>query len=150
MAYRPIETGGSFMVGSLKIEPLEVNHKVPCLGFVVSDGPISVAITGDTANMDGFWKAIDGRKLSALLIECAFPSELSELADMSHHLTPSLLSTELRKFGQADCEILVVNIKPSYRQSVLNELADLKIANLKPMEVGKEYEWTANSLHQVT
>ena len=150
MEYRPFKVGEVFNVGELAIEPLEVNHKVPCSGFVVSDGPVSVAITGDTSNMDGFWEAIRNRQLSALLIECAFPNELSELADMSHHLTPALLSSELKKLKQSNCEILVVNIKPTYRQVVLEELAALGIANLAAMSVGREYAWNSNSLHQVS
>lgn len=150
MDYRPFEQGETFQIGDLVFDALEVNHKVPCSGFVVSEGSVSIAITGDTADMDGFWEAIDGRRLAALLIECAFPNELAELADMSHHLTPVSLSSELKKFRQPDCEILVGNIKPSYRQVVLNELRDLGISNLNPMEVGRSYEWNTTSLHQVT
>ena len=125
-------------------------HKVPCSGFVVSDGSVSIAITGDTANMDAFWKAVSNRPLNALLIECAFPDELSELAEMSHHLTPKGLARELEKFGQTGCEVLVVNIKPSYREAVLRELEALDIPNLDPMEVGRGYEWNSNSFHHVT
>lgn len=150
MEYRPFEQGETFQIGDLVFEALEVNHKVPCSGFVVSEGSVSIAITGDTSNMDRFWKAIDGRKIAALLIECAFPNELSELADMSHHLTPAMLSSELEKFRQPDCEILVVNIKPSYREVVLHELRDLGIQTLRPMDVGRSYEWKSTSLHQVT
>ena len=148
--YRPFKQGESFKVGDLVFDAIEVNHKVPCSGFVVSDGPVSIAITGDTANMDRFWEAVSERPISALLIECAFPDELSELADMSHHLTPMALAKELEKFRQSDCDILVVNIKPSYRTTVLRELEELRIPNLSIMEVGREYEWNSDSLHQVT
>lgn len=150
MEYRPFEQGQSFQVGGLVFDAVEVNHKVPCSGFVVSDGSVSIAITGDTANMDAFWKAVSNRSLNALLIECAFPDELSELAEMSHHLTPKGLARELEKFGQTGCEVLVVNIKPSYREAVLRELEALDIPNLDPMEVGRGYEWNSNSFHHVT
>jgi cAMP phosphodiesterase len=150
MEYRPFQQGQSFRVGGLVFDAVKVNHKVPCSGFIVSDGPVSIAITGDTANMDGFWEVVAERPIKALLVECAFPDELSELAEMSHHLTPTGLANELEKFEHAACEILVVNIKPSYRQTVLREIEALGIPNLRPMEVGREYEWTSNSLHQVT
>lgn len=150
MEYRPFEPGQRFQIGGLVFNAVEVNHKVPCSGFIVSDGLVSVALTGDTANMDGFWDAAGRNSLAALLIECAFPNALSELAEMSHHLTPASLALELEKFDQPECEILVVNIKPSYRNKVLQEIKDLGIPNLKPMEVGQSYEWTSNSLHQVT
>jgi cAMP phosphodiesterase len=150
MEYRPFEQGNRFQIGGLVFDALEVNHKVPCSGFVVTEGAVSIAITGDTANMDGFWAAVAERSITALLIECAFPDELSELADMSHHLTPLGLAKELEKFRQPGCEILVVNIKPSYRETVLREIEALGIPNLRPMDVGREYEWNSNSLHQVT
>ena len=150
MEYRPFGQGETFQVGDLIFEALEVNHKVPCSGFVVSDGRLSVAITGDTANMDDFWDALSNRPVAALLIECAFPDELSELADMSHHLTPKGLARELAKFEQPGCEVLVVNIKPSYRLEVLREIAALGIPNLTAMDVGREYVWNSNSLHHVT
>jgi cAMP phosphodiesterase len=149
MEYRPFGSGETFQVGDLTFEALEVNHKVPCSGFVVSDGSVSIAITGDTADMDDFWDVISNRSLTALLIECAFPDELSELAEMSHHLTPKSLARELAKFEQSGCEILVVNIKPSYRLDVMREIDALGVPRLTPMDVGREYEWSSNSLHQV-
>lgn len=142
MEYRPFEQGQSFQIGNLRFDALEVNHKVPSSGFIVSDGGISVAITGDTANMDGFWDEIAKREVSALLIECAFPNELAELAEMSHHLTPRTLASELENVRH-ECEIFVLNIKPSYRDVVIRELMDLGVAALKPMEVGRDYEWSS-------
>jgi cAMP phosphodiesterase len=150
MVYRPFEQGTTFNIGDLQFRPLEVNHKVPCSGFVISDGTASIAITGDTANMEDFWAAVADIELSALMIECAFPNELSELADMSRHLTPITLAAELKKFQKPDCEIFVVNIKPSYRARVLSQIAGVGLTNVKAMEIGTTYDWGKGLFHQVS
>ena len=150
MDYRPFEQGGSFRIGELVFESVEVNHKVPCSGFVISDESASIAVTGDTANMDSFWDAISLRKLSALLIECAFPNELAELAEMSCHLTPQTLARELQKFSDPHCEVFVINIKPSYREAVLREINELGLDNVTDLGVGKTYEWTRNLFRQAS
>ena len=150
MEYRVFHQGIDFSIEELTFRPLEVNHKVPCSGFVVSDGSVSIAITGDTADMDGFWDAVYELNLTALLIECAFPNELAELAEMSRHLTPISLANELKKFRNANCDVFVVNLKPSYRDVILKQIADLGLSNIAALEAGKDYEWKRESLHQAT
>lgn len=150
MEYRQFAQGESFQVGELLFESLEVNHKVPCSGFIISDDSSSIAITGDTWSMDSFWTALSRRKLSALLIECAFPDELMDLAEMSRHLTPKTLAAELEKFEDSDCEVFIINVKPSYRESVLRQLSLLNSPRIKDLEVGRTYEWTGESLGQTT
>ncbi|MEO5858900.1 MAG: 3',5'-cyclic-nucleotide phosphodiesterase [Pyrinomonadaceae bacterium] len=141
MEYIPFVQGGTFKVGELLFESVEVNHRVPCSGFVISDDSCSIAITGDTANMDSFWSSLASRRISALLIECAFPDELAELAEMSCHLTPSTLAAELEKFQDPESDVFIINIKPSYRESVLKEISSLAISRIKDLEVGRIYEW---------
>lgn len=142
MEYREIEPNAAFSVGDLTLRAISVNHKVPCSGFIVSDNSSSIAITGDTAGMDGFWPSVEGiDDLAALLIECAFPNRLSELAAMSYHLTAESLRTELEKFSNLNCPIYAINIKPAYREEVVAEIAALDIADLAVLEVGHTYEW---------
>ena len=142
MRYQPFEADDEFFVRHLRIKSIAVNHKVASVGFVVSDGKTAFALTGDTAEMDGFWQNINAEKnLSALLIECAFPNELEKLSETSHHLTPRRLQRELAKFNRRECAIYVVNIKPMYRDEVVRQIEELKIENLQILEVGQVYEW---------
>jgi cAMP phosphodiesterase len=140
LEYSAIEPGKAFKAAHLNILPVKVNHKVPSAGFVISDGSSRIAITGDTAEANGFWDVINGAgQLDALLIECAFPDEMASLADISHHLTPGRLNRELEKFKQ-ECPVYAVNIKPMYREAVLRELAALD-RKVEPLTVGKTYEF---------
>lgn len=140
MKYHRFELGESFRVEHLDVSAVAVNHKVPAVGFIFTDGNTKLAISGDTAEMDGFWTSVNQEKsFDALLIECAFPTRLSELAQISHHMTPTRLKVELEKFEDKNCPVYVINIKPSYYDEILTELHELKIENLKVLEVGKEY-----------
>jgi cAMP phosphodiesterase len=139
--YLSIEDGKEFVVCDLRFTPVAVNHKVPSMGFVVSDGGSTFALTGDTAEMDDFWKTVNAQdKIDLLLIECAFPDEFDELAAISHHLTPKKLAIEIAKFSHLDCPIRVINIKPGYRDTVVHQLGELNIERLEVFEIGRDHE----------
>ncbi len=141
-SYIPFEIGKTFKVEHLEVKAIGVNHKVPSVGFIVNDQNSKFAITGDTAEMSKFWEVVNNEKdLNALMIECAFPDRLKELADVSHHLTPKKLSDELKKFQNKDCPIYVINIKPMYYEEIIKDLSSMKLANLEVLEVGKIYNF---------
>jgi hypothetical protein len=97
-------------------------------------------MSGDTSAMDQFWPSINTVvDLKALLIECAFPNDLQDLAEISHHLTPRSLAAELEKF-ERDCPIHIINIKPAFRDTIIEQIYDLKIANIVIFEVGRIYD----------
>ena len=142
LEYRAFEIETSFSIKHLSFRAIEVNHKVQTVGFLINDDVSKIALTGDTSEMDRFWRIVNAEKpLAAILIECAFPDELKDLALISHHLTPSILASELKKFENQDCPIYVINIKPAYREKTVKQIEDLKIKNLKILEVGKIYKW---------
>lgn len=141
MEYRPFCREKPFNVSHLKIRAIEVNHKVPSTGFIISDEKTSIALSGDTAEMTGFWEEVNGTEnISAVLLECAFPDELEALANLSHHLTPSRVAAELSKC-RVDCPVYIVNLKPMYRDQIIRQLAHLKIEQLEILQVGRVYEW---------
>lgn len=137
MEYCPFEPEREFVVRHLRVVAVRVNHKVPSVGFVISDEENTVALSGDTAENGRFWECVNRIKnLSAILVECAFPNELNDLAGISYHLTPQKLELELRKLT-LDCPVYVINIKPMYFELVTRQIADLEIENLQVLEVGK-------------
>ncbi len=142
LKYCPFEIGREFEVEHITVKAVEVNHKVPAVGFVVSDGKTKFAFSGDTSEMENFWDVVnDESDLDGLLIECAFPNRLDELAQISHHMTPKRLNEELDKFGHIDCPIYVINLKPMYHEEIRGELSDSVVPNLRVLEVGKCYDW---------
>ena len=142
LEYCPFEINEKFNVKHLQIKPIEVNHKVPSVGFIITDGKSTIAISGDTASSNNFWKELNKQeKLDAIFVECAFPDYLDELAEASHHLTPKLLKTELKKLKHSETPIYLINLKPMYRKDTISEVSKLKIENLHILEIGKVYEF---------
>ncbi|HMT07372.1 MAG TPA: 3',5'-cyclic-nucleotide phosphodiesterase [Pyrinomonadaceae bacterium] len=142
LEYRPFDFDVSFQIGSLEFTAIAVDHHGPSAGFIVRDGSSVVAFTGDTSATVEFWSALNREvALDAVFIECAFPDRLGELAEKSHHLSPSLLASELEKLAAPTNHIFVSNIKASYRDEVVDEIERLRIPNLEVLTVDKIYEF---------
>lgn len=142
MEYVPIPVDREIKVAHLTISAIPVNHIVPTVGLIVSDGHSTVAFSSDTAETEGFWDAINrAPHVDALLIEASFPNSMAKLAEVSRHFTPASLGAELNKLNHNGLDILAVHLKPAYRQTIIEELDALNIPKLKVMEPGKTYHW---------
>jgi len=142
MEYVPIPIGKPFTVAHLNVVAVPVNHIVPTVGLVVSDGQKSVAFSSDTAETDEFWKILNEMKdLDALLIEASFPNRMAKLAEVSRHFTPASLGQELKKLTHNGMDIMAVHLKATYRDEIIAQLNALNIPKLSAMEPGRVYEW---------
>ena len=142
MQYVPIPIGRPFRVAHLNVVAVPVNHIVPTVGLVVSDGQKSVAFSSDTAETEEFWKILNDMKdLDALLIEASFPDRMAKLAEVSRHFTPASLGQELKKLTHNGMDIMAVHLKATYRDEIIAQLNALNIPKLSAMEPGRVYEW---------
>lgn len=142
IAYNPFVRGSRFQVRHLAVQSIAVNHKVSATGFVISDGTSSIAITGDTAETDDIWRACNAApNLKAVLVECAFPDELTGLAAASFHLTPATLANELAKLHGRDFPVYIINLKPMFRDKIVDEISALGIDGVELLELQKVYEF---------
>jgi ribonuclease BN (tRNA processing enzyme) len=142
MEYVPIRPGEEFEVAHLKVTAVNVNHIVPTVGLVVTDGEKTLAFSSDTAETEDFWTLVNNTpRLDALFIEASFPNSMAKLAEVSRHFTPASLSNELRKLDHNGIDILTVHLKPAYRAKLIEELDALGIPRLSVMEPGRVYEW---------
>ena len=142
MQYVPIPSGREFPVAHLKVTAIPVNHIVPTVGLLISDGRSTVAFSSDTAETEEFWNVINRTAgMEALMIEASFPDSMSELAEVSRHFTPASLGRELLKLNHNGLDILAVHLKPAYRDTIIDELEALNISKLRVMEPGRVYDW---------
>ena len=142
MEYVSFTLGREFKVAHLTCTAVSVNHIVPTVGLLVSDGKTTVAFSSDTAETEELWRVINAAsQLDALFIEASFPDSMAGLARASKHLTPAMLRGELGKLDHNGMDILAVHLKPAYREKVVAELKQLKIERLSVMEPGRVYEW---------
>jgi ribonuclease BN (tRNA processing enzyme) len=142
MEYVPIKVGEEFKVAHLTARAIPVNHIVPTVGVIITDGKCTVAFSSDTSETDEFWKVVNSLpRLDAVLIEASFPNSMAKLAEVSRHFTPAALDAELQKLKHNGPEILAVHLKPAYRETILEELKALNRPKLKVIEPGKTYSW---------
>lgn len=142
MEYVPFRTGEEFSVAHLRVTAVPVNHIVPTVGMVVTDGERTLAFSSDTYQTKEFWELVNRTPhIDALLIEASFPNEMAQLAEVSRHFTPATMKEELRKMEHKGMDILTVHLKPTYRETLVKELTELAIPKLSVMEPGRIYEW---------
>jgi 3',5'-cyclic-nucleotide phosphodiesterase len=108
----------------LTVIPVPVHHTVPTVGFIVHDGTGVLVFSGDTGPTEQLWAlARDMGRVQAIVVETSFPNRLEALAEVSGHLTPSLLARELDKMPP--CPVWIYHIKPMFHDETVNELTRL-------------------------
>ncbi len=75
MEYVPIPVGEPFPVAHLTVTAVPVNHIVPTVGLIVSDGKKSVAFSSDTAETEEFWKLVNQAQASRCVTDRSVVSE---------------------------------------------------------------------------
>jgi ribonuclease BN (tRNA processing enzyme) len=136
---RPFPVGRPFRAGRYQVHAVPVHHPVESMGFVLSDGRSSIAISGDTGPTFAFWKRVNReRRLRALFVETSFPNSMQGLADRSGHLTPRTLSQELGKLNRDGCPIFLYHLKPAFRSELRRDLSRLKLDGVRVLQMGEE------------
>ncbi|MBU8898192.1 3',5'-cyclic-nucleotide phosphodiesterase [Corallococcus sp. H22C18031201] len=131
--------GSTFEVGPYTVRSVPVSHPVESCGFIVSKGGAALAMSGDTGPTDKLWKALNETKnLKALLLEASFPNSLQPLADISGHLTPRTVASELQKFDRKGASVLLYHLKPAFVSQLKKELAGLPV---EVLELGDTFEF---------
>jgi cAMP phosphodiesterase len=140
MSYHPLPLGKPVRIAHFQITAVATNHPVPTVGLLVEDAHSTVVFGSDSAQTDEIWAlANQSPNLKAVLVEASYPNELEALAERSGHLTPASLKAELEKLRAREIQILAVGLKPSYRETIIQELAALGDARISVMAPGKEY-----------
>lgn len=136
---KSFRAGSTFQIGRYTVQSIPVSHPVESCGFVLSDGKMSLAMSGDTGPTDRLWKVLNQVKnLKALLVETSFPNALQKLADLSGHLTPATVRSELAKFHRNGAEVLIYHLKPAFVSQLKRELAELPV---EVLELGDTFEF---------
>jgi cAMP phosphodiesterase len=139
LTIRTFDPTRRFKIGRYTVQPAPVSHPVESVGFVVSDGASSIAVSGDTGPTTVFWRKVNAaRNLKALLVETSFPNKLQGLADVSGHLTPQTLAGELAKVKRNGYPVLVYHLKPAYAAELKRDLAALRLPDLRVLSLGEE------------
>lgn len=135
----PVTPGQELEVEGLRILPVPVDHQVPTVGYIVSDGRSTAVFGADSAPTEAIWKA--AREYPAprsVFIETSFPNSMKRLAELSFHLTPEMVGAEYAKMPPLE-NLFIIHIKPRFRAAIEQELAALRIPGLKIVEGDEVY-----------
>ena len=119
-----IELYKTYTFDNCTLKAIPVNHTVATCAYVIEKPLFSFLYAPDTYLCDTLWEEINTNpKIDSLMIDLSFPSASGALAQVSGHLTPSLLAQGLQK---CDKEILVyaIHLKEAYRQEIVQEVRE--------------------------
>jgi ribonuclease BN (tRNA processing enzyme) len=140
LAFRRFDVGDVLTLKGRRIEVLPALHTVPACGFAVipPEGGAWV-FTGDTAPNPALWARLRSLPVASLVIETAFSDEEVGLAELSRHLSPSMLARELGQLGSKNTEVYITHIKPGEVERVMSEIARAGLVNsLSALQTGQE------------
>ena len=141
LAYKPFPAGTFVNLAGLKIKAIPMNHPVPAVGFLVSDGKTSFIYSADTGPNEGLWaEAKKVKNLKGIIVDTSFPNDMDFVAGLSGHFTPAQLHADLTKAKVPNSmQIFVYHIKPVHKHRVIKELRALGRKNVKILQEGKTY-----------
>lgn len=126
-------------VEGLRVTPVPVDHVVPTFGFLIEDSSAAVLWSSDTGATVRLWEiANQTPKLKAIFLETSFDSSKQKLADLSGHLTPRSLVTELRKL-ELEVPVLLHHLKPPCVEEIRREVKALYLPRVEFVEQGRTY-----------
>jgi cAMP phosphodiesterase len=143
LKYAPMPVDKAVNIAGLKVKAIPMNHPVPAVGFVVSDGKSGFIYSADTGPNEALWnEARNVKNLTGIIVDTSFPNSLEAIADVSGHFTPAQLHQDLTK-AKIDnrVPIYIYHIKPVYKKKVLAELKSLGRKNVKILQERKTYKF---------
>jgi len=130
-----------FVVEGVSYTPIRVNHVVPTHGFLIQQEGAALLWSSDTGATERLWEIANATaNLRAVALETSFDNAYQDLADMSLHLTPQGLASELKKL-QRRVPVLVHHLKPAFIEKIRQEIAELGNPDLEFLQQGKTYRF---------
>jgi ribonuclease BN (tRNA processing enzyme) len=124
LVYSPLAVGERLQCAGRDIEVLPAIHTVPAVGYAVLGEEGWWVYTGDTGPNPALWVRLNQLNgLSMLVIETAFSSRESQLAERSLHLSSDTLVSELSQWHPLqECPVFITHTKPLETEAILQEI----------------------------
>jgi HD-GYP domain-containing protein (c-di-GMP phosphodiesterase class II) len=118
----------SYPIDDVILTPFKTNHTDGSCGYRIEKEGYGVLFTSDTYRCEKIWEILENNPhIHALIIDVSFPSDYSRLAENSKHLTPKILSEELRQCNRQDFSVYPIHLKSLFKQTIIHELKELGI-----------------------
>jgi len=130
-----------FEVGGVRFTPIPVDHLVPTFGYLIEKDGASFLWSSDTGPTKRLWEVANrAQNLKAMALEVSFDNSLQPIADLSLHLTPRTVESELRHL-ERKVPVLLHHLKPTCIGKIEDEIRALGNPDLHFLEQGKTYEF---------
>ncbi len=127
LEFIPVKEGERVRLRDIIIEPVKVSHTVETMGYIIKDRHSTIIFTSDTGPTNKLWRKANSLKnLKAIFIETSYPNRMNDMANISKHFTPEMLSKEIKKLKRRNVKFLVYHLKPLYYKQIIRELKELK------------------------
>ncbi len=134
---REIELEKYTEINGIIVKPVLMTHTVYTVGYIIKEGNKGFMFTSDTGPTKRFWEiASEENGIEFIIVDVSFPSRMESLAKLSGHMTLSILTEHLDKYGLSDMPIYINHIKPIFIDEILSELLSLKRNNIIPLKQG--------------
>jgi len=137
-----IRPGERIALGHLRVTAIRVHHTVETVAYVVeteNDGRSTTAVfVGDTGPTEEIWR-LAGRSddIRAIFVETSLPEAMTDLAELTGHLTPAGLARELKKLGTYHPQIYLYHMKIQYRREIQREITLLGNGDVHMLQDGQ-------------
>jgi len=121
-----------FAVGAYTVTPIQLDHAVPTVGYLIEDRTSAVAILTDTGPVPEVITSLTHwPRLKAVFLECSYPRRMTDLAAVTKHQTTDQFAEAARAFPKS-VRVLATHVKPRYHSDVRTELNELGFAIGEP------------------
>ncbi len=146
--FHQLEAEVPVTIDGVRFTPIPVSHLVPTLGFLIEQDGAAVLWSSDTGPTLRLWEIANlTPHLQAVFLEASFDNDLERIAELSYHLTPSMVAGEVAKL-EIDCPVLLHHLKPPCVAKIEREVAELGLPNLGFLEQGRTYHFTDQPVAQ--
>jgi len=133
-----INPGEKVRLDAFDITPILVDHVVETVGYIIEEEEGSVIFVGDTGPTEKIWEIANRTSnLKAIFIETSLPDGMTEVADVTGHLTPSTLEQELNKLNAHNPDVYLYHMKLRYQKSIEREISLIENRNIRILEDGQ-------------
>ena len=111
-------------IAGMTFTPLAASHGIPACGYLVEKDGQSIAFSGDTEDCPLFWQSVSqNRSIQAVIIECSYPSTMSEMAKISMHMDVPTVASRVNELPK-DISVVIVHRKPGWESVIEAELRE--------------------------
>lgn len=123
LQFKAVEPWKAFELNGLTFTPFFVEHSVPTVGYSVKDERQHFVFAADTTASEVLNDELNRLgHIDTLMIECAFPNSMREVAVTSKHMTPELVYQTLDGLAEQPRKIWITHLKPSYEKQIRHDI----------------------------